>query len=374
MQLNTVEELIEDIRQGKMVILMDDEDRENEGDLVMAAPMVRPEDINFMATYARGLICLPLSEERCEQLNLGLMVAGEINSSSHATPFTLSIEAAKGVSTGISAADRARTVQAAVASNARAQDIVQPGHIFPLKAQPGGVLSRAGHTEAGCDLARLAGFEPAAVIVEIMNDDGTMARRDDLEIFSKKHDLKIGTIADLINYRLVTEKTTQCISERQVNTHYGEFTLKTYLDNARDEKHFALVMGDVSGGDAPLVRVHVNRSARDLLAIEPREGFQSWSTHTALEAIAKEGRGALVLLYYPESAEDMDRNIDEMLNIKTEKTPPANEVVYLQVGTGSQILMDLGVSKMRLLSAPFKFSGISGFDLEVEEYIDYQDI
>jgi 3,4-dihydroxy 2-butanone 4-phosphate synthase/GTP cyclohydrolase II len=373
MQLNTVEELIEDIRQGKMVILMDDEDRENEGDLVMAAPMVRPEDINFMATYARGLICLPLSEQRCEQLNLGLMVAGEINSSSHATPFTLSIEAAKGVSTGISAADRARTVQAAVASNARPQDIVQPGHIFPLKAQPGGVLSRAGHTEAGCDLARLAGFESAAVIVEIMNEDGTMARRDDLEIFSKKHDLKIGTIADLINYRLVTEKTTQCISERQVNTHYGEFTLKTYLDNARDEKHFALVMGDVSGGDAPLVRVHVNRSARDLLAIEPREGFQSWSTHTALEAIAKEGRGALVLLYYPESAEDMDRNIDEMLNIKTEKTPPANEVVYLQVGTGSQILMDLGVSKMRLLSAPFKFSGISGFDLEVEEYIDYQD-
>ena len=373
MQLNTVEELIEDIRQGKMVILMDDEDRENEGDLVMAAPMVRPEDINFMATYARGLICLPLSEQRCEQLNLGLMVAGEINSSSHATPFTLSIEAAKGVSTGISAADRARTVQAAVASNARPQDIVQPGHIFPLKAQPGGVLSRAGHTEAGCDLARLAGFESAAVIVEIMNEDGTMARRDDLEIFSKKHDLKIGTIADLINYRLVTEKTTQCISERQVNTHYGEFTLKTYLDNARDEKHFALVMGDVSGGDAPLVRVHVNRSARDLLAIEPRQGFQSWSTHTALEAIAKEGRGALVLLYYPESAEDMDRNIDEMLNIKTEKTPPANEVVYLQVGTGSQILMDLGVSKMRLLSAPFKFSGISGFDLEVEEYIDYQD-
>jgi 3,4-dihydroxy 2-butanone 4-phosphate synthase/GTP cyclohydrolase II len=373
MQLNTVEELIEDIRQGKMVILMDDEDRENEGDLVMAAPMVRPEDINFMATNARGLICLPLSEERCEQLKLGLMVAGDTNSSSHGTPFTLSIEAAKGVTTGISAADRARTVQAAVASNARPQDIVQPGHIFPLKAQPGGVLSRAGHTEAGCDLARLAGFEPAAVIVEIMNEDGTMARRDDLEKFAKKHDLKIGTIADIIHYRLVTEKTTQCISERVVNTHYGEFTLKTYLDHARDEKHFALVMGDVSGGDAPLVRVHVNRSARDLLAIEPREGFQSWSTHTALEAIAKEGRGALVLLYYPESAEDIDKSIDHMLNIKTKKTPPANEVVYLQIGTGSQILMDLGVSKMRLLSAPFKFSGISGFDLEVEEYIDYQD-
>lgn len=373
MKLNTVEELIEDIRQGKMVILMDDEDRENEGDLVMAAPMVRPEDINFMATNARGLICLPLSEERCQQLNLGLMVASDSNSSSHATPFTLSIEAAKGVTTGISAADRARTVQAAVAGNARPEDIVQPGHIFPLKAQPGGVLSRAGHTEAGCDLARLAGFESAAVIVEIMNEDGTMARRDDLENFAQKHDLKIGTIADLIHYRLVTEKTTQCVSERIVNTHYGEFTLKTYLDHARDEKHFALVMGDVSGDEAPLVRVHINRSARDLLAIEPREGFQSWSTHTALEAIAKEGRGVLVLLVYPETAEDMDRNIDQMLNISTEKTLPASEVVYFQIGTGSQILMDLGISKMRLLSAPFKFSGISGFDLEVVEYVDYQE-
>jgi 3,4-dihydroxy 2-butanone 4-phosphate synthase/GTP cyclohydrolase II len=373
MKLNTVEELIEDIRQGKMVILMDDEDRENEGDLVMAAPMVRPEDINFMATYARGLICLPLSEERCQQLNLGLMVASDSNSSSHATPFTLSIEAAEGVTTGISAADRARTVQAAVAGNARPEDIVQPGHIFPLKAQPGGVLSRAGHTEAGCDLARLAGFESAAVIVEIMNEDGTMARRDDLENFAQKHDLKIGTIADLIHYRLVTEKTTQCVSERTVNTHYGEFTLKTYLDHARDEKHFAMVMGDVSGEKAPLVRVHINRSARDLLAIEPREGFQSWSTHTALEAIAKEGRGVLVLLVYPETAEDMDRNIDQMLNISSEKTLPANEVVYFQIGTGSQILMDLGISKMRLLSAPFKFSGISGFDLEVVEYVDYQE-
>ena len=373
MKLNTVEELIEDIRQGKMIILMDDEDRENEGDLVMAAPMVRPEDINFMATNARGLICLPLSEERCQQLNLGLMVASDSNSSSHGTPFTLSIEAAEGVTTGISAADRARTVQAAVAGNARPEDIVQPGHIFPLKAQPGGVLSRAGHTEAACDLARLAGFESAAVIVEIMNEDGTMARRDDLEHFAKKHDLKIGTIADLIHYRLVTEKTTQCVSERIVNTHYGEFTLKTYLDHARDEKHFAMVMGDVSGGDATLVRVHINRSARDLLAIESSEGFKSWSTHTALEAIAKEGRGVLVLLVYPETAEDMDRNIDEMLNISTDKTPPANEVVYFQVGTGSQILMDLGISKMRLLSAPFKFSGISGFDLEVVEYIDYQE-
>jgi 3,4-dihydroxy 2-butanone 4-phosphate synthase/GTP cyclohydrolase II len=373
MLLNSVEELIEDIRQGKMVILMDDEDRENEGDLVMAAPMVRPEDINFMATNARGLICLPLSEQRCQQLNLGLMVASDSNSSSHGTPFTLSIEAAQGVATGISAADRARTVQAAVASNARPEDIVQPGHIFPLKAQPGGVLSRAGHTEAACDLARLAGFEPAGVIVEIMNEDGSMARRDDLERFAKKHNLKIGTIADLIHYRLVTEKTTQCVSERKVTTHYGEFTLKTYLDNARNEKHFALVMGDVASEEPPLVRVHVNRSARDLLAIESDKGFKTWSIHTAMEAIAQQGRGVLVLLYYPESAEDIDRNISEMLSLKVDKTPPANQVVYMQVGTGSQILMDLGIHKMRLMSAPFKFSGISGFDLEVVEYVDYQD-
>ena len=373
MQLNSVEELLEDIRQGKMVILMDDEDRENEGDLVMAAPMVRPEDINFMATNARGLICLTLSEQRCQQLNLSMMVATDNNNSSHGTPFTLSIEASEGVTTGISAADRARTVQAAVASNARPEDIVQPGHVFPLKAQPGGVLSRAGHTEAGCDLARLAGFEPSAVIVEIMNEDGSMARRDDLELFAKKHDLKIGTIADLIHYRLVTEKTTQCVSERDVSTHFGNFTLKTYLDNARNEKHFALVMGNVSDGEPPLVRVHVNRSARDLLAIESDKGFKAWSIHTAMEAIAKEGRGVLVLLYYPESAEDIDRNISEMLSLDTERTPPANEVVYMQVGTGSQILMDLGIHKMRLLSAPFKFSGISGFELEVVEYVGYQD-
>jgi len=369
MLLNSVEELIEDIRQGKMVILMDDEDRENEGDLVMAAPMVRPEDINFMATNARGLICLTLSEQRCQQLNLSMMVASDNNNSSHGTPFTLSIEASEGVTTGISAADRARTVQAAVAANARPEDIVQPGHIFPLKAQPGGVLSRAGHTEAGCDLARLAGFEPAAVIVEIMNEDGTMARRDDLERFAKKHAIKIGTIADLIHYRLVTEKTTNCVSERIVSTHYGEFTLKTYLDNARNEKHFALVMGDVSEGEPPLVRVHINRSARDLLAIESEGGFKTWSTHTALEAIAKEGRGVLVLLYYPETAEDIDQTVTQMLSLNSERTPPASEVVYMQVGTGSQILMDLGVHKMRLLSAPFKFSGISGFDLEVVEYI-----
>ena len=211
MKFNSVTELLQDFREGKMIILLDDEDRENEGDLVMAAPMVRPEDINFMAKNARGLICLTLTEERCSQLNLAMMVDDVRNKSSHGTPFTLSIEASEGVTTGISAADRATTVQAAVASNAKPEDLVQPGHIFPLKAKAGGVLSRAGHTEAGCDLARIAGFEPASVIVEIMNEDGSMARRDDLELFAKKHQLKIGTIADLIHYRLVNEKSVNCI-------------------------------------------------------------------------------------------------------------------------------------------------------------------
>ena len=369
MILNTVEELIEDIRQGKMVILMDDEDRENEGDLVMAAPMVRAQDVNFMATYARGLICLTLSEQRCQQLDLAMMVND--NGSSYSTPFTLSIEAATGVTTGISAADRARTVQAAVSSTARPVDIVQPGHIFPLKAQAGGVLSRAGHTEAGCDLARLAGFEPAAVIVEIMNEDGTMARRDDLEKFAAKHALKIGTIADLIHYRLVTEKTTRCINQRTVNTQYGEFVLKTYLDNARNEKHFALVMGDIESIESPLVRVHVNRSARDILAIESSADFKVWSFQRAMERIAEEGIGALVLLYYPETAEDIDSSIERLLTPAARRNQSAGEVVYLQIGTGSQILMDLGIHKMRLMSAPFKFTGISGFDLEVTEYVDY---
>jgi len=368
MKLNTVEELIDDIRDGKMVILMDDEARENEGDLVIAAQSVDTADVNFMATNARGLICLTLTKERCQHLNLPLMV--NENNTPYNTNFTVSIEAATGVTTGISAADRARTIQVAVAGVSTANDIVQPGHIFPIMAQPGGVLRRAGHTEAGCDLARLAGFEPASAIVEIMNEDGTMARRDDLEKFAEKHQLKIGTIADLIHYRLVTEKTTPCINERPVKTHYGDFVLKTYLDHARNEKHFALVMGDVSGDEPVLVRVHINRSARDILAIESEGKFKAWSFHGALEKVASEGRGAVVLLYYPESAEDIDHAVEMILNPGAAVTQLASDVVYQQVGTGSQILMDLGIHKMRLMSAPYRFTAISGFDLEVVEYVD----
>lgn len=373
MELNTPAEIIEDIRQGKMVVLMDDEDRENEGDLIMAAEYVRPEDINFMAKYARGLICLTLSEARCSQLELPLMVRE--NLAAHATNFTVSIEAATGVTTGISAADRAHTIRTAVKLNAVAKDIVQPGHIFPLMAQPGGVLSRAGHTEAACDLARLAGCEPAGVIVEVMNDDGSMARRSDLEAFAKEHSLKIGTIADLIQYRTVNEKTVECINERLVDTKFGEFTLKTYLDGARNERHFALIKGDIQPESPTLVRVHVGSAARDILNIKraaatDSEGnrYKSWGFHDAMAKVAEEGNGVLVLICHSETTQEIEESIDWLVSGR--KQPPKTELAYKQVGTGSQILKDLGVCKMRLLSAPFKFSALSGFNLEVTEYIN----
>ncbi len=372
MKLNSVEELIDDIRQGKMVILMDDEDRENEGDLVMAAEQVRAEDINFMATHARGLICLTLSPDRCKQLELPLMVSD--NLAQHSTNFTVSIEAAEGVTTGISAADRARTIRAAVARNAKSTDIVQPGHIFPLMAQPGGVLSRAGHTEAGCDLARLAGFEPAAAIVEIMNEDGTMARRPDLEVFAKTHNLKIGTIADLIQYRSINEKTVQCINDRRIQTQYGEFNLLTYLDKARQEKHFAFTLGNLRDGEPALVRVHVGSTARDVFKVcrSVDRDFLPWTFDRAIRMVAEEGRGVVVVICHNETTSDIEDSIDWMLSGKQER--PSQDLVYKQVGTGSQILGDLGVKKMRLMSAPFRFNAISGFDLEVVEYIDSRGI
>ena len=366
MELNTVPEIIDDIRQGKMVILMDDEDRENEGDLVIAAQQVRAEDVNFMAKHARGLICLTLTEDRCRQLDLPLMVRD--NMAAHSTNFTVSIEAAEGVTTGISAADRARTIRAAVAEKAKPTDIVQPGHIFPLKAQPGGVLSRAGHTEAGCDLARLAGYDPSAVIVEIMNEDGTMARRPELEAFAKEHDIKIGTIADLIEYRAVNEKTVKCVNERVVMTQYGEFTLRTYQSTARDEKHFALIRGDINSDEPTLVRVHVGSTARDVLTIQRGDQDSlSWNFQSAMKRVNEEGQGVLVLICHNETTQEIEESIDWLISGKHRR--PKQDVVYKQTGTGSQILADLGVKKMRLMSAPFKFKAISGFGLEVVEYI-----
>ena len=356
MALNTAEELIEDIRAGKMVILMDDEDRENEGDIIIASECVTAEHINFMARFARGLICMPMTRERCELLKLPLMAPR--NGSGFGTKFTVSIEAAEGVTTGISAADRARTVQAAVARNAVAEDIVSPGHIFPLMAQPGGVLARAGHTEAACDLARMAGFEPSGVICEIMNDDGTMARRPELEKFAEEHGLKIGTIADLIHYRLIHERTVERVSEQPLDTELGQFTLVTYRDGVENTAHMALTLGTICAEEPTLVRVHNMEPLRDLFMVnQPGR----WSMRAAMAEVAKAGSGVVLLLGNPLTGPELLALIS--------RQQPANPATYSTVGAGSQILRDLGVRKMRLMSSPMKFNAISGFDLEVVEYL-----
>ena len=367
MELNATDELIEDIRQGRMVILMDDEDRENEGDLIMAASAVRTEDINFMARNACGLVCLTLTEDRCRQLQLPLMV--DRNRTRYSTNFTVSIEAAEGVTTGISAADRARTVQAAVSPTARPEDIVQPGHIFPIMAQPGGVLTRAGHTEAGCDLARLAGFEPAAVIVEIMNSDGTMARRPELEVFAQTHGIKIGTIADLIHYRMLNEQTVRRISEHRVETAYGEFRFYAYRDEISGEVHFALAMGEVATDEPVLVRVQQTDTLRDILQVH-RPGPHSWSVHEALTRIAAEQRGVLVLIAPSETTDSILQQLKWLGGEGKRNDTHQRQNVIFTVGAGSQILRELGVRSMRLMSSPVKYNAISGFDLKVSEYVD----
>lgn len=368
MSLNTIEEIITDIRAGKMVILVDDEDRENEGDIIIASECVTAEHINFMAKHARGLICMPMSVERCERLGLPLMARH--NGSGFGTKFTVSIEAAKGVTTGISAADRARTVQAAVAKDAAADDIVSPGHIFPLMAQPGGVLARAGHTEAACDLARLAGFESSGVICEIMNDDGTMARRPELELFAQEHGLKMGTIADLIHYRMIHERTIERVSTQKLDSEVGQFNLVTYRESNLGDVHLALTLGTISPEQPTLVRVHNMDPLRDLFMVN-QEG--RWSLRAAMTEVAKAGSGVVLLLGNQMTGssllEHLERHLGEGGEAKTAKTPST----YSTVGAGSQILRDLGVRKMRLLSSPMRFSAISGFDLEVVEYLQPQD-
>ncbi|MCG8435333.1 MAG: 3,4-dihydroxy-2-butanone-4-phosphate synthase [Gammaproteobacteria bacterium] len=365
-KLNNIEEILADIEQGKMVIMMDDEDRENEGDLIMAADKVRAEDINFMARNGRGLICMTLTRERCRQLRLPLMVSE--TDSKHATNFTLSIEAAEGVTTGISAHDRAHTIRTAVAADARAEDLKQPGHIFPLMAQPGGVLTRAGHTEAGCDLARLAGFEPAAVIVEILNDDGSMARKPDLEVFARKHGLKIGTIADLIHYRMEKEQTVERISENTVTTEFGEFRAVCYEDHVHKTVHFAMVAGEVSSSEPTLVRVHVQNSLSDLLNIQ--DVSLGWPLRNALRRIGDAG-GVVVVLRQPENPAELAQQFSNNLASGQEGESDQYGVGVLRTyGVGAQILLDLGVRKMRVLSAPKRMHGISGFGLQVVEYVD----
>jgi len=368
MVFNTPEELIADIKEGRMVVLLDDEDRENEGDLVMAASHVSAESINFMAKYGRGLICLTLTRNRCEQLNLPLMV--DNNLAQHGTNFTVAIEAAEGVTTGISAADRAVTVQAAVAENAVPSDIVQPGHIFPLMAAEGGVLNRAGHTEAGCDLARLADQTPAAVIVEILNEDGTMARRPDLEKFAAEHDLKIGSIADLIEYRNMNETTVISDSHCHWPTDHGDFELHTFRDTIDNELHYALVMGDISDGEPVLARVHVANIFSDMLYGD-RAGSRSWSLEGAIERVAKEGRGVVLVIGNHAPLHCISEKLSEFSKEdRGEKGPAAiAQGGSRRVGIGSQILADLGAYKLRLLSTERKFYALSGFKIEIVDFV-----
>ncbi len=360
MPLSPVTEVLAELKAGRIVVLVDDEDRENEGDLVFAADFVTPEKVNFLAKHGRGLICLAITPEHAERLRLPPMTTN--NRSVHGTNFTVSIEAADGIASGISAADRARTVEVASRRDAKPDDIVQPGHVFPLVAQPGGVLTRAGHTEACCDLMRLAGLQPAAVLCEIMNDDGTMARLPDLEVFAATHGLKIGAIADLIHHRSRTERLVERIAERPLTTSAGAFRLVVYRDKLTDATHLALVRGPISPDSETLVRVHEPLSVMDLLDTGVRS--HSWSIPDALAAIATAGRGVVVLLHRPESAAELRRSA-------LDAGPPSPPKMDLRTyGIGAQILRDLNVGRMRLLAKPRKMPSMAGFDLEVVGYAD----
>ena len=370
MHVNTISELLDDIRDGRMVVMMDDEERENEGDLVMAASKVRPEDINFMARFGRGLICLPLTRERCHQLRLPLMV--NKNEARFATNFTVSIEAVEGITTGISAYDRAQTIRTAVMPDASPADLSQPGHVFPLMAQPGGVLARSGHTEASVDMAMLAGLEPAAVLVEILNEDGSMARRPQLEKFAQQHGLKIGTIADLIHYRMETEKTVQHVSRHDVETDFGPFALHAYRDTIESRLHLALVRGKINPEKPFLVRVHVQNPLSDVLSIH-RADF-GFPLRTAMAEIASEDSGMVLVLGGHRDDDELLRQIQQVPEPAVASTGDNRQSRELRTyGIGAQIIADLGVRKMRVLSAPWKLTGLAGFGLEVVEYTESQD-
>ena len=359
--LSKTEDILEDLKKGKMVLIVDDESRENEGDFIMAASKVTPDDINFMSKYARGLICLTLTRERCKQLNLPLMKTD--TDSKHETNFTISIEASEGVTTGISAYDRAHTIRTAVMPDATSNHISRPGHIFPLMAQPGGVLTRAGHTEAGCDLTRLAGFEPAAVIVEIMSDDGSMARLPELETIAKDHDIKIGTIEDLIKYRTKHEKTVIRENESLINTEFGEFNLVSYEDILSKTAHIALIKGDIKKDKSTFVRVHIQNTIKDILNSSHHSG---WPLKNAMQRINKEGNGVVLILRWNESVNDIIKDIEK---IKDPDVVLSQDFDRRTLGVGGQILSDLGVTKMKLLSSPKTFYGLGGYGLEIEEYI-----
>ena len=359
MSISPVLDIVADMRAGRMVILVDEEDRENEGDLVIAAEHCTAEAINFMAKHGRGLICLTLTEARCRQLDLPLMVRD--NKTPHGTAFTVSIEAASGVTTGISAQDRARTVQAAVARKATPADIVQPGHIFPLMAQNGGVLVRAGHTEAGCDFAQLAGLAPASVICEILKEDGTMARLPDLLEFAREHGLKIGTIRDLIQHRSETEKLIECVADKEVDCAQGRFRLRAFADRSSGDVHLAMTCGAINAADETLVRVHEAVCVLDFLDHGSRG--HTFSIDFALRTIAREGRGALVMLHRAESGNALLAALTKQKNDRPAYTWDPR--IY---GIGAQILREIGVGRMRLMSTPRKMPSMAGFGLEITGY------
>ena len=361
--VSPVEEIVAEMRAGRMVILVDEEDRENEGDLVLAADHVTPDAINFMARFGRGLICLTLTRERCERLQLPPMVAR--NGTKMGTAFTVSIEAAEGVTTGISAADRARTVQAAVAPHAKASDLVQPGHIFPLQAVDGGVLMRAGHTEAGCDLAAMAGCSPSAVICEVMKDDGTMARLPDLQLFAAEHGIKIGTIADLIEYRSRNESLVEKVGSRSVQTAWGEFTAHAFRDGPSGNVHLALVRGQWDAQAEVPVRVHEPLSVLD--ALELNRSMHSWGLDTSLHYIANQGRGVAVLLNCGESAAQLLAQFEG--TARAAQAPERGRMDLRTYGVGAQILRECGVHKMQLMGQPRRMPSMAGYGLEITGYI-----
>ena len=361
--ISPVEEIVAELKAGRMVILVDEEDRENEGDLVLASDHVTPEAVNFMARFGRGLICLTLTRERCEFLKLPPMAAQ--NGTVYSTAFTVSIEAAEGVTTGISAADRARTIQVAVSKTTQASDLVQPGHVFPLQAVDGGVLMRAGHTEAGCDLAAMAGCSPSAVICEIMNDDGTMARLPDLQTFATEHGLKIGTIADLIEHRSRTESLVNAISSRAMHTAHGEFKAVAYQDSTSGAVHLALIKGQWDKDHAVLARVHEPLSVLD--ALEPDRIMHSWGLDAAMRRIAKEGAGVIVLLNCGESGAQLLSQFDG--TARSAHAPERGRMDLRSYGVGAQILRDCGVQKMRLLGNPRRMPSMAGYGLEITGYV-----
>jgi 3,4-dihydroxy 2-butanone 4-phosphate synthase/GTP cyclohydrolase II len=363
--VSPIAEIITEIRAGNIVVLVDDEDRENEGDLVFAAEFVSAEKINFLAKHGRGLICMPITAEHAKRLGLAPMVAR--NRSRHGTNFTASIEAAEGIATGISAHDRALTIKVAAAPEARAEDIVQPGHVFPLIAEPGGVLMRAGHTEACCDLARLAGLTPAAVLCEIMNDDGTMARLPDLIEFSGRHRLKIGTIADLIEYRSANESIVRRVTEREIETASGRFRMVAYRDTPSGGTHIALVCGAPRAERDALVRVHEPLSTLDLL--EAGAGTHSWGIDAALRAIAAHGTGVMVMLNCAQTDAMLEARLVGPARAERDAAE-ARTADLRSYGIGAQILRDLGVGRMVLMATPRKMPSMAGFGLEVVRYVE----